>query len=186
MNNFSTLSSYKISFLKTNKYIGNFAADMRLSEKTLTWVLRLYPPFFFQRIWIRKFHKGFTGVDIKINKSILNRNSNGTIFGGTIFAATDPIYALLFGQSIRRKGIKPIVWLKSARIQYLKPARTSLYIAVRIKPEELQEAEDMLLTKGKFVRSMPIEILDKHGNVCAIAENEVYIRNLNFDVSLES
>lgn len=165
--------------------MGNFAGDMKVSERTLTWMLRLYPPFLFQRIWIRKFHKGFTGVDVKIFFSILNRNSNKSIFGGTIFAATDPLYALLFGQGIRRTGIRPIVWLKSARIQYLKPARTSLYISLQLRPEDLLDAENELLQRGKFVRTMAIELRDKYGEVCAIADNEVYIRNLDFDFSVD-
>ena len=77
---------------------------MKVSEKTLKWVMRFYPPFFFQRIWVQRFHPGFTGVDVKISKSLLNRNYNASIFGGTIFAAADPFYALLFDQLFRRRG----------------------------------------------------------------------------------
>src|SRR5690606_39605827 len=91
---------------------------MLLSENALKWVMRLYPPFFFQRIWVRRFEKGFTGVEVKINRSLLNRNYNGSIFGGTIFAAADPFFALLFDQRLQRKGFKTVLWLKSETIQY--------------------------------------------------------------------
>src|SRR5690554_7492096 len=127
---------------------------MKLSERSLTWVMRLYPPFLFQRIWVRRFLPDFRGVDVKVNYSVLNRNSNGSIFGGTLFSATDPLYALLFGQLMRRRGFdKVIVWLKSAQIRYLKPARTPLEITVRIDESAVTEAEKALKTAGKFVKT---------------------------------
>ena len=43
-----------------------------------------------QRIWVQGFDKGFKGVSVKVSKSILNKNFNNSIFGGTIFAAADP------------------------------------------------------------------------------------------------
>lgn len=154
---------------------------MKLSERSLTWVMRLYPPFLFQRIWVRRFLPGFRGVDVKVNYSVLNRNSNGSIFGGTIFSATDPLYALLFGQLMRRRGFNNvIVWLKSAQIQYLKPARTALEVQIRISDDTVAEAEETLRHVGKFVRVFHIELVDRSGEVCAIADNEVYIRNLDY------
>lgn len=153
---------------------------MKLSENALTWVMRLYPPFLFQRIWIRKFHKGYQAVDVRVRRSFLNRNSNGSIFGGTIFSATDPLYALLFGQLMGRKGFRTIVWLKSAQIRYIKPAMTSLDISVRITDEQVLEVEQTLEKHGKFVKVFSIELRDNSGEVCAVAENEVYMRNLDW------
>ena len=123
---------------------------MRVSEKTLKWVMRLYPPFLFQRIWVRRFHPGFTGVDVKISKSLLNRNYNASIFGGTIYAAADPFYALLFDQLFRRKGFKTRVWLKSASIEYLKPGRTALYFTISLSEREVAEAAITLRDTGTY------------------------------------
>ena len=152
---------------------------MVVSEKTLKWALCLYPPLFFQRIWVRKFHKGFRGVDIKIAKSILNKNYNGSIFGGTIYAATDPFYALLFDQLLQREGFKVRVWLKSASIQYLKPGRGNLFFTIIVTDEMLNEAIEALNTSGKFVKAYPMEITNAGGEVCATVMNEVYVRNLH-------
>jgi hypothetical protein len=152
---------------------------MIVSEKTLKWGIRLYPPLLFQRIWVRRFHKGFRGVDVKINKSLFNKNYNGSIFGGTIYAGTDPFYALLFDQVLQREGFKVRVWLKSASIQYLKPGRTNLYFSIFITDEMLNDAVTALNTSGKFVKAYPMEIKDKHGELCATVMNEVYIRNLH-------
>ena len=152
---------------------------MIVSENTLKWVLCFYPPLLFQRIWIKRFHKGFRGVDVEIHKSLFNKNYNGSIFGGTIYAATDPFYAILFDQLLQREGFKVRVWLKSASIQYLKPGRSNLYFTVQITDEMLNDAVTALNTSGKFVKAYPMEITNPEGEICATVMNEVYVRNLH-------
>jgi len=141
--------------------------------------MRLYPPLFFQRIWVQKFEGDFTSCSVKLSKSFLNKNYNGSIFGGTIYAATDPFYALLFDQLMQRRGFKVRVWLKSASIQYLKPGRGNLYFTIRVTEVMIAEAEEALKTVGKFVKAYPMEITNKEGELCATVMNEVYIRNLH-------
>ncbi|RZL31983.1 MAG: DUF4442 domain-containing protein [Pedobacter sp.] len=149
---------------------------MIVSERTLKWAMCLYPPLLFQRIWVKKFHNGFRGVDVKISNSFLNRNYNGSIFGGTIYAATDPFYAILFDQLMQRRGFKVRVWLKSASIQYLKPGLTNLYFTLKITDEMIEDAEKSLNDTGKFVKSFPMELFNKKGELCATVMNEVYLR----------
>lgn len=153
---------------------------MKISENSLKWLMCFYPPMFFQRIWVKKVHPGFKGIDVKINRSLFTSNLGNSIFGGTIFSATDPFYALLFGQIMQHKGYKITVWLKSAQIQYIKPGRTDLFYTITISDEMIADAEKALQTEGKFIKMYPIEIFDKHGELCATALNEVYIRNLEF------
>lgn len=150
---------------------------MIVSERTLKWALCFYPPLLFQRIWVKKFHPGFRGVDVKITNSFLNRNFNGSIFGGTIYAASDPFYAILFDQLLQRRGFKVRVWLKSASIQYLKPGLTTLHFSLKITEEMIEEAEKSLIATGKFVKAYPMELYNKKGELCATVMNEVYLRN---------
>ncbi|WP_026898380.1 YiiD C-terminal domain-containing protein [Daejeonella oryzae] len=151
---------------------------MLISENTLKWAMRFYPPLFFQRIWVKQFDAGFTGVEVKIAKSILNSNYNRSIFGGTIFSASDPFYALLFDQLLQRRGFKTRVWLKSAEIKYLRPGRSHLYFRIQLSEDQIEEAVTTLKTAGKFVKAFPMEIKNGDGEVCATVMNEVYIRNL--------
>ena len=153
---------------------------MKFSENSLKWLMCFYPPMFFQRIWVKKVHPGFKGIDIKINRSLFTSNLGNSIFGGTIFSASDPFYALLFGQIMQHKGYKITVWLKSAQIQYIKPGRTDLFYTITISDEMIDVAEKALQTEGKFIKMYPIEIFDRQGELCATALNEVYIRNLEF------
>jgi len=140
--------------------------------------MRLYPPFFFQRIWVRRFDKGFTGVTVKINRSLLNRNYNASIFGGTIFAAADPFYALMFDQILQRRGFKTVVWLKSAAIQYIKPGRSALFFHISLDEQEIQDVETALIENGRFVKTYPVNIVNRSGETCAVMHNEVYIKDI--------
>lgn len=156
---------------------------MIISQKTLKWAMRFYPPLFFQRIWVKKFDDNFKTCTVKLSKSLLNKNYNSSIFGGTIYAATDPFYAIMFDQLLQRRGFKVRVWLKSASIQYLKPGRSTLYFTLNVSDEMLADAEQALSTVGKFIKAYPIEIKNTKGEICATVMNEIYIRNLHQDES---
>jgi hypothetical protein len=149
---------------------------MKVSENILKWGMRLYPPLLLQRIWVKKIHANFLGADIKINRSLFTLNFGKAIFGGTIYSATDPFYAMLLGQIMRHKNYDVTIWLKSASIQFLKPGRSDLHYSIRITKEMIEEAEHELNTKGVFIKSYPIEIYSKTGILSAVAKNEIYIK----------
>jgi len=153
---------------------------MQVSENLLKWLVRFYPPLFFQRVWVVKIHKNFKGIDVNIRKSIWNRNYNNSIFGGTIFAAADAFYPILFFKALSQKGYKLRAWSKSLHIEYHKPGFTDLYYNITISDAELAEAEEILNTVGKYKKFHPIEIYNKSGINVASVMNEVYMRNLNF------
>lgn len=149
---------------------------MKVSENILKWGMRLYPPLLLQRIWVQKIHKDFKGADIKINRSLFTLNFGKAIFGGTIYSGTDPFYAMLFGQILRNKNYHITIWLKSASVQFLKPARTDLFYKIHITEEMIKEAETELNNKGVFVKTYAIEVYSKNKELTAIARNEIYIR----------
>ena len=154
---------------------------MPVSEKVLKWVIRFYPPLFFQRVWVKSFAKDYKGVSVIIRKSIFNKNYNRTIFGGTLFAGVDPFYPILFQQILKRKGYNIIVWLKSAQIQYLKPGNTDINFSIVINDETIAEAEHILNTDGKYIKTFPIELFNTHGELCVTVDAELYVRNLNMN-----
>ncbi|MDB5285641.1 MAG: hypothetical protein JWR05_590 [Mucilaginibacter sp.] len=154
---------------------------MAVSENTLKWLMRLYPPLFFQRIWVKEFSKGFKGVKVKINKSLLNRNYNGSIFGGTIFAAADPFFPILFNQILILNGKKNFkIWSKSSKVDFLKPALTNLFFEIMLTDADIEYALETLTIAGKYEGRFPIDIYNKDGDICVSFQNEVYIRDLNF------
>lgn len=109
-------------------------------------------------------------------------NANKTVFGGTMFAAVDPIHTLLLDQLLKRNGItNTVTWLKSAQIEYLKPARRSLLFSIVLSDTEVRETILKVSQQGKIIKTFTIEIRDKSGQLCARSLNEIYIRDLTFE-----
>jgi len=152
---------------------------MLVSENALKWAMRFYPPLLFQRIWVKRFRPDFLGVEVRVFKSIFNINYNRSIFGGTIYAAADPFYAVLFYQLMLRKGYRIIVWQKAAEIFYLKPGRSDLYFKINISVEEINHICSLLEKDGKAEHRCTLEIKDSEGDVTARVSNLVYIRKLD-------
>lgn len=154
---------------------------MDFTPNRLKWVLRMYPPFLFQRIWISKVHKDFLGAEVKIFKSLFNINSNKSIFGGTIFSAVDPIYPLLLDANLKTRGIeRTVAWLKSAAIVYKKPATSDLAFSAQLKEEDVFDALETIRRQGRVTKVFTTEIRNVHGDICAISDNEIYIKDLGF------
>jgi acyl-coenzyme A thioesterase PaaI-like protein len=102
-------------------------------------------------------------VRLSLPLSWRTRNYVGTIFGGSIYSAVDPIYMLML---IRRLGKDYIVWDKSASIQFKKPGRESLHARFIVNDEDLAAIRAALETQRSIDRNYSIELKDSAGNVC--------------------
>ena len=147
-----------------------------LSERRGRWLLNLYPPLLCQRIRIVEIAPGFTACRVRVARSVLTRNLFGTTFGGTIFSAADPIHAVLYWQVFARRGMSIQAWLKSARVEYKKPAATALTLDFTLAGRDVTDALAALAQDGHFVRTFRTEAIDAHGEVCAVIETDVYLR----------
>jgi hypothetical protein len=151
---------------------------MLVSARVLTWAMRLYPPFLFQRIWTKNFDRNYRGVSVKINHSLLNRNYNRSIFGGTLYSATDPFYVILFHQVLKRKGYNIKLWSRNATIDYIKPADCNLYFQIIIQEKDIDEAVQNLDEEGKFIKPFPVKITNRDGVLYAMVHTEIYIKRI--------
>jgi hypothetical protein len=97
----------------------------------------------------------------------------GTIFGGSIYAAVDPIYMLML---IRRLGPDFIVWDKAATIQFKKPGRETLHTRFVVNDDELAAIRTALQSQRSLDRTYTIELVDPSGTICATVEKVIYIR----------
>lgn len=140
-------------------------------------MLRIFPALLFSRVWLREVAEDFRWCEVSVKPSLLNRNLQRTIFGGTIFSAFDPFFAILFWQIFAQRGQKLEAWLKSAEIDYKKPASTRLRIRFEIDDASLLEAEAALTKEGRFQKWMTAQAFNTQGEVCAEARLLVYLRN---------
>lgn len=150
---------------------------MKFRPWQIKWMLSLFPPLLFSKVRVKAIADDFSWAEVRVKHSVFNKNLQKTIFGGTIFSAFDPFHAILFWQIFAHRGHKLEAWLKSASIDYKKPAASDLLIRFEISPADILAAETGLKEMGKFQQWMTAQAIDKQGNVCAEAKLLVYLRN---------
>lgn len=139
-------------------------------------MLNLFPPFSLQGIRVRSVGPDFRSCTVAVRRSLLSRNLHGSTFGGTLFAAADPIYPVLLWQSLLRRNLEVEAWLESASIEYAAPARGTVLMHFEIESTLLDAAEQALLATNRFSHSFNIRGVDEQGTLCVAIESKVYLR----------
>ena len=150
---------------------------MQIQKYAIQFVLNIFPPLLFNRIVLKEISDDFMQMRVVIRRALFNINFHKTIFGGTIFSACDPYFPTMYYHIFAKKNRKLIIWLKSAEIQYLRPADTSLKLHFIITKEDILLAEKILDEKGKFEIWHTVEAISKKGVICARAKMLVYLRD---------
>ena len=140
------------------------------------WLMNLYPPLLINRISVKSISSDYKLVEVQVKKSLLNRNLQKTIFGGTIFSAADPFHALMYWQIFRLKGIHCEAWLKRAEIQYLKPANSDLRLLFEITDEEIELVNAQLQEKGKAEMIHETAILNNKKETVAFVRSTISLK----------
>jgi acyl-coenzyme A thioesterase PaaI-like protein len=112
-------------------------------------------------------------VRIRLPLSWRTRNYVGTIFGGSLYAAVDPFYMIMFMKIL---GPDFVVWDKAATIRFRRPGRTTLYATFRLTPEAVREARDAAIAEGKIERDFGVDLADAEGVVHASSTKTIHIR----------
>lgn len=100
------------------------------------------------------------------------RNGAGTLFGGSLYSATDPIFALLLAVHL---GPDYIVWDKAAAIRYRKPGREALTAEFVVSDVEIAAVRDEVARSGACDRSFTTAFVDRHGAVHTEIDKTVYV-----------
>jgi acyl-coenzyme A thioesterase PaaI-like protein len=135
--------------------------------------LNLWPPFFGAGVRVTRVSDDYREVDVTLKLGLLNRNYFGTQFGGSMFAMTDPFFALMMLQNLGRDYV---VWDKSGAIRYLKPGRGDVFARFRLPPESVQRARRATARGGRHEPSFRVDIVDADGETVAQVEKVLYIR----------
>lgn len=116
--------------------------------------------------------KGFWEVDVKIPISYKNRNYAGTIFGGSLFSATDPIYMV---QLIQIIGTDYIVWDKSSIVNFKRPANTDVFVEFRFSPAEVEQLKADVADQKELDITKMVVIKNASGKVICEIEKTIYV-----------
>ncbi|HSN74982.1 MAG TPA: DUF4442 domain-containing protein [Anaerolineae bacterium] len=117
-------------------------------------------------------------VRIKLPLNWRTRNYVGTIYGGSMYGAVDPIYMVML---INLLGPEYIVWDKAACIRFMKPGKTTLYAHFVINEAETNAIKAALADQPAIDRVYQIELVDRDGVVHASVEKTIYLRRKRSD-----
>jgi acyl-coenzyme A thioesterase PaaI-like protein len=112
-------------------------------------------------------------IRIRLPLNWRTRNYVGTIFGGSMYGALDPIYMIML---IKLLGAGYEVWDKAATIRFRRPGRSTLRATFRVSGEELEAIRADVARDGKTERRYTVELTDQGGEVHAACEKLLSIR----------
>jgi acyl-coenzyme A thioesterase PaaI-like protein len=112
-------------------------------------------------------------VRVRLPLNWRTRNVVGTIFGGSLYGAADPIYMIML---MRILGPAYVVWDKAATIRFRRPGRTTLYARFTVGEEEIAAIRRALETAETTERVYLVELTDSSGVVHATVEKNIHIR----------
>lgn len=151
-----------------NRYVR--ALQSAFAQKLL---LNLYPPYLLTGITVREFAGDRRRVEVRMGLHWYNRNYFGTHFGGSLYAMTDPFFALMLAHNI---GPDYIVWDRSAHIDFLQPGRGRVTALFELTPEMISTVLEATAGGEKFQPTWTVEVRDEAGKAVARVAKTLYVR----------
>jgi hypothetical protein len=158
-----------------------FAASPRdVIRMPETWLTRLHR-------WAFNFHPAYRGtgarvayiagdwseVRIRLPLNWRTRNTVRTIFGGSMYAALDPIYMQML---MHHLGPDYVVWDKAASIRFRRPGREQLYATFCLPLETVEAIRNAVRVNGKTEPEFTVELVNATGLVHATCHKVLSVR----------
>lgn len=137
------------------------------------WAFNWFPAYRGTGARITFIASDYSEIRIRIPLNWRTRNYVGTIFGGSMFAATDPMYMIML---IHMLGPGYVVWDKSGAIRFLKPGRETLYATFHLDREEVEAIRAAVDANGRIEREFTMDLVNASGEVHASATKLISIR----------
>jgi acyl-coenzyme A thioesterase PaaI-like protein len=115
----------------------------------------------------------FREIRIRLPLNRRTRNYVGTIFGGSMYGAVDPVHMVMLIQNLGRDYV---VWDKAASIRFRRPGRTTLHARFVLDAAELDSIRDALRDATAIDRTYVVDLTDDEGTVHATVEKVIHIR----------
>ena len=149
-----------------------FLSKVRLGATALRLGMNVWPPFIGAGIHVERISEDYRRVRVRLRLGLLNRNYFGTHFGGSLYAMTDPFYALMLLHNLPRGYV---VWDKSSQIHYKAPGRGKVYADFTLDDARIAEVLAATTDGKRYEPTWPIDIVDTAGSVIATVEKTLYV-----------
>ena len=144
-----------------------------MNARWLRWKFNLFPAYRGTGARVTYVANDFREVRVRLPLSWRTRNAVGTIYGGSMYGAVDPIYMIMLMSLLGRDYV---VWDKAATIRFRKPGRTTLTATFVIDDAELEAIRAATASGEAIDRTYKVDLVDRDGVVHASVEKIIYIR----------
>jgi acyl-coenzyme A thioesterase PaaI-like protein len=148
-----------------------------MARKYPAWLLKLrinlWPPYLGAGIRVRRIAADFREIVVEMPLRPYNRNYFGGHFGGSLYAMTDPFFALMVLHNLPDDYL---VWDKSAAIEFIAPGRSRVRATFVLGQDDLDHIARMTASGDKHLHLFRVDVVDDEGLTVAKVEKIVYAR----------
>ena len=116
-------------------------------------------------------------VVITLRLNWKNKNYVGSIFGGSMLAATDPIYLI---QLIQILGDNYVVWDKAVTARYKRPAKSRIYGTFLFSKKEIKDIKNKIAESHEIDITKTMNLIDEKQQIIATFSKTLYIADKQF------
>ncbi|HUN68785.1 MAG TPA: DUF4442 domain-containing protein [Burkholderiales bacterium] len=146
---------------------------MKMNARLLRRGMKYWPPFLGAGISVKSIADDFRDVVVELRLGRLNRNYFGTHFGGSLYAMTDPFFAIML---VHNLGRDYLVWDKSGSIEYVAPGRGTVSAHFHLSEKRVAEICAQAAGGGKVLPEFAVYVKDEADRVVARVHKTLYVR----------
>ena len=145
-----------------------------LRTRSFRWLFNWFPAYRGTGARVTYIAGDWSEMRVRLPLSWRTRNYVGTIFGGSMYGAIDPMYMFML---IKILGPDYVVWDKAATIRFRRPGREQLFATIRISEEDVVGIRAAVAgSAGKTEKDFTLELVSASGEVHASFTKLVSIR----------
>lgn len=142
------------------------------------WAFNFYPAYRGTGARVAYIAGDWSEVRIRLPLNWRTRNTVRTIFGGSMYAALDPIYMQMLMYHL---GPDYVVWDKAASIRFRRPGREQLHATFRVLPETVEAIRRAVQVNGKTEPEFTVDLVNAAGLVHATCHKLLSVRRRSAD-----
>ena len=145
----------------------------KFSPRTILKFIKYWPPYWGARVSVESIDKDFHQIRVKMPLTFMNTNYVGCHFGGSLYSMCDPFFMFIL---LHHLGKEHVVWDQSAKIDFIKPGKETVYADFFISEETIEELRHQALESFSIKPIFHTQVIDSSGEIVANVEKQLYIR----------
>ena len=140
-------------------------------------IFNIFPAYRRTGARVKFISSDYMEIHVQLGLNWATKNYVGTVFGGSIYGALDPIYML---QLMNLLGKNYVVWDKEAKIRFMRPVKSKVFARFLIPETLLEDIKNKMKNQKEIDIELIAQFTDKTETVYAEANKLIYIADKEF------